>query len=231
MASLSPPPSGLGGSPSASARPSRTTSGHGQGRLGEPRQPRSTPGACSTRASATAARSAPPACATGRSTACTSAPSASTCSAQHHGRARPCELLRDVARCAASGSERELRDLGRLPYPMVRRRGEPGFRRVSWDEALDLDRRRASAPPRRIASRFYMTSRGITNEVYYVAQKVARFLGTNNVDNAARLCHSPSTVALEADASASAPPPAPTRTGSAPTSSSSSAATSPTTSR
>src|SRR6476469_3122846 len=32
----------------------------------------------------------------------------------------------------------ELRDLGRLPYPMVRRRGEPGFSRVSWDEALDL---------------------------------------------------------------------------------------------
>ncbi|HKB48227.1 MAG TPA: molybdopterin-dependent oxidoreductase, partial [Ktedonobacterales bacterium] len=43
---------------------------------------------------------------------------------------------------------------------------------------------------------FYLTSRGLTNEVYYVAQKAARFLGTNNVDNAARVCHSPSTVAL-----------------------------------
>jgi anaerobic selenocysteine-containing dehydrogenase len=44
----------------------------------------------------------------------------------------------------------------------------------------------------------FITSRGVTNEIYYVGQKVARFLGTNNVDNAARLCHSPSTVAMKA---------------------------------
>ena len=43
--------------------------------------------------------------------------------------------------------------------------------------------------PRRTA--MYVTSRGITNEVYYVAQKVMRYLGSNNVDNSARLCHSP----------------------------------------
>ncbi len=49
--------------------------------------------------------------------------------------------------------------------------------------------------PQRLA--FYLTSRGITNEVYYVAQKVARFLGTNHIDNAARLCHSPSTGAMK----------------------------------
>ena len=53
----------------------------------------------------------------------------------------------------------------------------------------------ARADPRRIA--FFSPSRGVTNEVYYVAQKVARFLGTNNVDNAARLCHSPSTGAMK----------------------------------
>jgi molybdopterin-dependent oxidoreductase alpha subunit len=44
---------------------------------------------------------------------------------------------------------------------------------------------------------FYLTSRGIPNETYYVAQKVARALGTNSVDNAARLCHAPSTIALK----------------------------------
>src|SRR5437762_8086312 len=43
----------------------------------------------------------------------------------------------------------------------------------------------------------FVTSRGVTNEVYYMAQKVARFLGTNNVDNAARLCHAPSTAAMK----------------------------------
>jgi hypothetical protein len=43
----------------------------------------------------------------------------------------------------------------------------------------------------------FVTSRGITNEVYYVAQKVLRYLGSNSVDNSARLCHSPSTSALK----------------------------------
>jgi molybdopterin-dependent oxidoreductase alpha subunit len=91
---------------------------------------------------------------------------------------------------------RALRELGRLGHPMVRRHGEPGFTRVSWDAALDLvaDGIRP-ADPARIA--FFLTSRGVTNEVYYVAQKVARFLGTNNVDNAARVCHAPSTGALK----------------------------------
>src|SRR5690242_8242402 len=32
---------------------------------------------------------------------------------------------------------RGLRELGRLGHPMMRRRGEPGFTRVTWDEALD----------------------------------------------------------------------------------------------
>src|ERR1044071_8033928 len=33
-------------------------------------------------------------------------------------------------------NDRALRKLGRLPYPFVRARGERGFRRVPWDEAL-----------------------------------------------------------------------------------------------
>ena len=43
---------------------------------------------------------------------------------------------------------RNLRDLGRLAHPMVRRRGEAGFRRVTWGEALDLvaDRLRRYRP-------------------------------------------------------------------------------------
>ena len=90
----------------------------------------------------------------------------------------------------------ELRDLGRLAYPMVRRAGEPGFSRVTWDAALDLVAGRIRAAG---GDRFglYMTARGITNEVYYTAGKVARFLGSNNVDNAARVCHAPSTAALK----------------------------------
>ncbi len=105
------------------------------------------------------------------------------------------DRLSDVAPLRAM-SGAELRDMGRLAYPMLRRRGEPGFRRVTWDQALDLvaGRIRATTPDRLA---FYLTSRGITNEVYYVAQKVARFLGTNNIDNAARVCHAPSTAGLK----------------------------------
>ena len=91
----------------------------------------------------------------------------------------------------------ELRELGRLPYPMLREKDAPGFRRITWSEAYErIARRIRASDPRRIA--FYLTSRGITNEVYYVAQKVARFLGTNNVDNAARICHSPSGATMKA---------------------------------
>jgi molybdopterin-dependent oxidoreductase alpha subunit len=91
---------------------------------------------------------------------------------------------------------RELRDLGRLAHPMVRSRGEPGFTRVSWDQALDLiaDRIRASTPDR---FAMYLTARGITNETYYLAQKFTRFIGSNNIDNAARVCHAPSTATLK----------------------------------
>ncbi len=92
---------------------------------------------------------------------------------------------------------RALRDLGRLAFPMLRERGDPGFRRITWEEAYQrLARRIGASRPERVA--FYLTSRGLTNETYYVAQKVARFLGTNHIDNAARLCHSPSTGAMKA---------------------------------
>ena len=91
----------------------------------------------------------------------------------------------------------ELREMGRLAYPMLRERGDKGFRRISWDEANErMARRIRAAAPKRTA--FFITSRGVTNEIYYMAQKVARFLGTNHIDNAARLCHSPSGAAMKA---------------------------------
>jgi molybdopterin-dependent oxidoreductase alpha subunit len=90
----------------------------------------------------------------------------------------------------------QLRKLGRLPYPMLRRKGERRFSRITWDEALDLAAAKIRAiNPKQLA--FYLTARGITNETYYVAAKVARFLGTNNIDNASRICHSPSKTALK----------------------------------
>ncbi|HVK57506.1 MAG TPA: FdhF/YdeP family oxidoreductase [Candidatus Kapabacteria bacterium] len=103
--------------------------------------------------------------------------------------------LDDVSRLEQL-SNAELRALGRLPYPMIRQAGAKRFRRISWDDAYArIARRIVGADPKRIA--FFLTSRGVTNEVYYMAQKASRFLGTNNVDNAARLCHAPSTAAMK----------------------------------
>jgi len=104
-------------------------------------------------------------------------------------------ILSDVSKLS-SLTNQQLRQLGRLPFPMLRERGAAGFHRISWEEAYQrIAARIVRSDPKRIA--FFLTSRGITNEVYYMAQKVARFLGTNNVDNAARLCHAPSTAAMK----------------------------------
>ncbi|MEH2106973.1 FdhF/YdeP family oxidoreductase [Nostoc sp.] len=105
-------------------------------------------------------------------------------------------LLEDVSQLQKQKSA-QLRDLGRLPYPMIRQRGEKGFRRVSWDEALGVisDRIRSTTPDR---LSFYVTSRGTVNETYYATQKAVRAMGSNNIDNAARICHSPSTAGLKA---------------------------------
>ena len=90
----------------------------------------------------------------------------------------------------------ELQDLGRLPHPMIRRKGAAGFSRLSWDEALDeIAGAVGASAPERLG--FYMTSRGQPNENYYAAQKAVRAMGTNSIDNAARICHSPSTFGLK----------------------------------
>ncbi len=105
------------------------------------------------------------------------------------------KVLTDVA-SLRSRSSAELRALGRLPEPLLRRRGEPGFLVASWDEALDrIAGELRAVDPLRVA--FYVTSRGVTNEVYYAAQKAARFLGSHHVDTSARLCHAASTTAMK----------------------------------
>lgn len=104
-------------------------------------------------------------------------------------------LLKDISRLE-NLSNAELRQLGRIPFPLVREKNSTSFKRITWDDAYErIARRIRATDPHRFA--FFLTSRGITNEIYYMAQKVARFLGTNNVDNAARLCHAPSTAAMK----------------------------------
>jgi molybdopterin-dependent oxidoreductase alpha subunit len=90
----------------------------------------------------------------------------------------------------------QLRSLGRLSHPLVRRKGARGFLRVSWDDALDVVCKAIrKTPPHELA--FFATPRGLTNEVYYVFQKLARVLGTNNIDLCSRLCHAASVSGLK----------------------------------
>jgi molybdopterin-dependent oxidoreductase alpha subunit len=105
-------------------------------------------------------------------------------------------LLEDVGPLIGRSSA-QLRRLGRLGHPMRRRRGEAGFRRIEWTEALGaLAEAIGGTDPDRVG--IYLTSRGITNETYYVAGKAARAMGVAGIDSAARVCHAPSTVGLKA---------------------------------
>ncbi|GII94384.1 formate dehydrogenase subunit alpha [Sinosporangium siamense] len=92
-----------------------------------------------------------------------------------------------------------LRSGDRLTRPLLRRGGrlEP----VDWDEALGhiaegLRAAVAQGGPDAVAA---ISSARATNEENYLIQKFMRAgIGTNNVDNCSRLCHSPSAAGLTA---------------------------------
>ncbi|MDQ2051738.1 formate dehydrogenase subunit alpha [Natronolimnohabitans sp. A-GB9] len=87
---------------------------------------------------------------------------------------------------------------GRLEQPLVRDDGE--LREASWEEALarvveGLSSIREAAGPDAISC---FASSKCTNEENYLMQKFARqVLGTKNIDNCARLCHSSTVAALK----------------------------------
>lgn len=95
-----------------------------------------------------------------------------------------------------SQTNEQLHSLGRIPYPLIYRSGDSGFRRVSWEEAVAIAARSLeTTSPERMG--FFASSRGLTNEAYYAFQKLARIAGTANIDSCARLCHAASTSALK----------------------------------
>lgn len=86
----------------------------------------------------------------------------------------------------------------RATQPMIRRNGE--WKQASWDEALDFSAERLRAIIERDGPDAVgvLGSARATNEDNYLAQKFARVVvGTNNVDNCARVCHTPSAAALK----------------------------------
>jgi len=86
----------------------------------------------------------------------------------------------------------------RLRYPMKRVGDE--FVRISWDEALDLVAQGLSRNIKKHGPKSlgFLASSRCNNEENYLMQKMARLLGSPNVDNCARLCHSPTVVGLGA---------------------------------
>jgi len=85
----------------------------------------------------------------------------------------------------------------RLTRPLIREGGS--FREASWEEAYSLIAERFTELKERYGgeSLGLLSSSMATNEDNYLAQKFARaVLGTNNVDQCARLCHAPTVAGL-----------------------------------
>ncbi|MBK8812878.1 MAG: formate dehydrogenase subunit alpha [Acidobacteria bacterium] len=87
----------------------------------------------------------------------------------------------------------------RVTEPMIREKGG-NWRTVSWDEAIGFAARKMKEIVERAGpdAAAVLGSARATNEDNYLAQKFARVcLETNNVDNCARVCHTPSAAALK----------------------------------
>ena len=87
-------------------------------------------------------------------------------------------------------------DEDRLERPLVRRGGR--LRPVSWERGLEavVDRFEGVLDARGPDALAFLGAPYCTNEENYLLQKLARTLGTNNVDNRSRLCHAESDRAL-----------------------------------
>lgn len=88
----------------------------------------------------------------------------------------------------------------RLRQPMLRHSRKDPFQAVSWDEAIAFAAGKLAELKQKYGPDSIMmtgSSRGAGNEANFVAQKFARAaIGTNNVDNCARICHCPSMVGM-----------------------------------
>ncbi|HOV51666.1 MAG TPA: formate dehydrogenase subunit alpha [Methanothrix sp.] len=84
----------------------------------------------------------------------------------------------------------------RLHHPL-KRKGD-GWARISWNDALELTARGLGGALKRFGPECvgFLSSSKCTNEENYLIEKMARCLGSRNIDNCARLCHSPSVVGL-----------------------------------
>jgi formate dehydrogenase major subunit len=85
----------------------------------------------------------------------------------------------------------------RLTTPLIR--DGDGFRRASWQEATELivrelTRIKAAHGPDSIAG--LASSRATNEDCYAMARLMRAAIGTNNIDNCSRVCHSPTSFAM-----------------------------------
>ncbi|MBU2599299.1 formate dehydrogenase subunit alpha [bacterium] len=89
----------------------------------------------------------------------------------------------------------------RLTSPLIKDKTTGEFKKVSWEEAISIISLKFKDIIEKYGSDSLagMASAKCTNEENYLFQKFIRaVVGTNNVDNCARLCHAPSVVGLAA---------------------------------
>lgn len=87
----------------------------------------------------------------------------------------------------------------RLKTPLIRKNGE--LTESSWEEALDFVASKLNEIKQKYGSDSLagLSSSKCTNEENYLMQKFMRaVIGTNNIDNCARLCHAPTVTGLGA---------------------------------
>ena len=86
----------------------------------------------------------------------------------------------------------------RITTPLIRKNGK--LEEASWDEAISLIAEKFTEIKKKHGpdSLGFLSSSRCTNEENYIFQKLARMMGTNNVDNCARVCHSASVSGLAA---------------------------------
>ncbi|MGK7879189.1 MAG: molybdopterin-dependent oxidoreductase, partial [Crocosphaera sp.] len=84
--------------------------------------------------------------------------------------------------------------LGRLTFPVILRKGNSHYQRISWDEVYNLVETAFNKPSDRIAS--YSSGRS-SNEAAYLLQLMMRSLGSNNLADCSDLCHRASAVGLK----------------------------------
>lgn len=91
-------------------------------------------------------------------------------------------------------TSQQLETAGRITSPLLHTKGQPGYRVISWDEAIARTTAalKTAGPSR---SFFYASGRS-SNEAGFLLQMLSRLFGTNYVNNCSYYCHQASGVGL-----------------------------------